>query len=426
MGAALGVGAAFAAIPAIYSGGTQVDIDGANDVPGQVDMTEMGRATSLNPDVRIFWSWDSTSAWTGTGQTGDACALFDTNDTDANINYVVCARVHNTNANPNLVEILPASVDHPVYLFNCSNKKNDRCTNPVAATYTAGQVVAGPLGGTLTAGGGGNLISATDPFSTGESYPNDSAIDVQVASALVPAGVTLVNVCSYPSAGNGGNNNPFDCILTPGVQYGTLVVDKTLTNDNGGQATVASFSFTVGSGTATTGTVASTAFTPTSATTGSNSIQLPVGTYSVAEVGTPITGYSTSYSNCTSVSVTAGGTATCTITNNDNIATPSISTSMSWTLNDSSSLSGFVSGGSASTVTFSLYKDATGVTSCDPSTLVGSSETVTVNDTDGTAATTTGHVVTVSGTYHWIASFSGNDRNAAIATHCADEVTTLP
>ena len=127
-------------VPARYAGGTQVDSDpppapAVNDVPGQVDMTQMGRDTSVNPDVRIFWNWDSISAWAGNGQTGDACALFDTDDTDAFINYVVCARVQNTGT-PRAVVLLPASANHPVYLFDCSNKKNDRCTNPVPRTYT--------------------------------------------------------------------------------------------------------------------------------------------------------------------------------------------------------------------------------------------------------------------------------------------------
>ncbi len=44
-------------IPARYAGGTQVDIDpppgpSVNDVPGQVDMTQMGRDTSANPNIR--------------------------------------------------------------------------------------------------------------------------------------------------------------------------------------------------------------------------------------------------------------------------------------------------------------------------------------------------------------------------------------
>ena len=46
----------------------------------------------------------------------------------------------------------------------------------------------------------------------------------------------LVNVCSYPSAGNGGNNNPFDCIVNPGG--GFLVIVK-----NAGNDTTTSFPF---------------------------------------------------------------------------------------------------------------------------------------------------------------------------------------
>src|SRR5439155_580363 len=42
--------------------------------------------------------------------------------------------------------------------------------------------------------------------------------------AFLPANSVFVNVCSYPSAGNGGNNNPFDCIVTPAG--GFLVIKK--------------------------------------------------------------------------------------------------------------------------------------------------------------------------------------------------------
>ena len=116
-----------------------------------------------------------------------------------------------------------------------------------------------------------------------------------------------------------------------------------------------------------------------------------------------------------------GGSATCTITNDDNIASPGISTAMNWTLNDESTLTGFLSGGGVSTVTFTLYNTV----GCE----VGSdvfSQTVNVNDLTGTAATTTGYTTKVAGTYQWIASFNGNSYNAAIATSCGDETTTLP
>jgi len=415
-------------IPANYTGGTQVDVHGANDVPGQVDMTQMGRDTSDSSVYRIFWAWDSISAWTGKGQTGDACALFDS-DGDSNINFVVCARVSNLNADPDDVRILEAAPDKPVYLFGCSDKKNDRCTNPSAVSYDAGEVIAGQLG--LTAG---NLITETDPFGPadlngpGESYPHDSTIDVQIPRAKVPTGSSLVNVCSYPSAGNGGNNNPFDCIVTPGVQYGTLVVNKTVVNDNGGSADVTSFAFKVNGGTATSFTAVGS-----STTSGSNSIVVPVGSYTVIEDGLPITGYTTTYANssnananCTSLSVTVGATTTCTITNDDTIASPSIATTMVWTLNDKMALTGHVSGGDLpQNATFTLYKDTATLSGCEPSTQVFT-QTVAVNDTNGTAATTSGFTTEDAGTYRWVVAYSGNSHNNPVTSTCTSEVTTLP
>ncbi len=191
--------------------------------------------------------------------------------------------------------LLPASANHPVYLFDCSNKKDDRCTNPAPRTYTAGQVLAGPLteAGSLSQTGVGDLIAHNDPFDAtflngpGESYPHDTSLEILVdgvgADSLVPAGVRLANVCSYPSAGNGGNNNPFDCVVTPGIQYGTLRVTKVVTNDNGGTATFGNFSYSVDGGTAA-------AFP---ADDGTIDIQVPVGNHSVTET-TIATGYTAS------------------------------------------------------------------------------------------------------------------------------------
>ena len=75
-----------------------------------------------------------------------------------------------------------------------------------------------------------NLITATDPFPNlipDQDWPNDTTIAINIAKSLLPAGAELVNVCTYPSAGNGGNNNPFDCIINPGD--GLLVIKKIAT-----------------------------------------------------------------------------------------------------------------------------------------------------------------------------------------------------
>ena len=96
------------------------DQQGANDVPAQSDLTQMGRDDTDATTYKLFWSWDQTDQWTGTGQTGDACALFD-NDGDTNINFVVCVRVNNPGADANTVAIVP--LDAPT-----------RCTCSAAAT----------------------------------------------------------------------------------------------------------------------------------------------------------------------------------------------------------------------------------------------------------------------------------------------------
>jgi Prealbumin-like fold domain len=385
---------------------TVLDQQGANDVPGQVDLTQMGRDDTDTNTYRLFWSWDSISAWTGTGQTGDACALFD-NDGDTNINFVVCARVNNLTATD--VRLLPMDATHPVFLFSCSDAKNDRCTQPSPVGYTTG-ADAGVLG-TLAKT---NLITDTDPFPAGESNPHDSTLQVDIAKSLVPGSEVLVNVCSYPSAGNGGNNNPFDCIVSPGggflsivkdagtgvtsptfgfsvntspatirsisgsgtatavpllvsstaavtettipspwalqsvsctkaddsatgtpdvanskitaiaiqsglvttctfvdrVPTGTLTVVKNLVNDNGGGKAVTDFGFKVDGGTTV----------PFDAD-GSVSQTVNVGTYNVTEDPATTSGYTTSYSGCSNIQITAGGSATCTITNDDVAAT---------------------------------------------------------------------------------------------------------
>ena len=200
-------------IPANYAPFTVQDQQGANDVPGQVDLTQMGRDDSDSNTYRIFWSWDSHTAWTGTGQTGDACALFDT-DSDTFVNFVVCIRVENFQADPNNVRIL-LNGSQPAYAFSCSDKKNDRCTNPAPVSYGASQIQAGALGGSPLSQTA-NLITHTDPFPAGESYNNDTSVEVHILKSLFAGTEVLVNVCSYPSAGNGGNNNPFDCIVSPG------------------------------------------------------------------------------------------------------------------------------------------------------------------------------------------------------------------
>ncbi len=224
-----GAGTASAAIPSNFF--TITDQQGVNDVNAdQNDLTQMGRDDTDAAFYKLFWSWDSTSLWTGTGQTGDACALFD-NDGDGNVNNAVCARIENPNANPALAKL---TADSP-FLFSCEDSKNDRCAQP--APLLAVGITTGTIGSQGT-DPSGNLITDTDPFApAGSDSPNDVTLQVNIPKLLLTGGV-LVNVCSYPSAGNGGNNNPFDCIVNPGGGFLVIVKDA-------GTDTTTSFPFAV-------------------------------------------------------------------------------------------------------------------------------------------------------------------------------------
>lgn len=95
---------------------------------------------------------------------------------------------------------------------------------------------------------------------------------------------------------------------TPTTTPGTLTIVKTVVNDDDGTSSPDDFSFTVNGG-------AATAFAAGTATTSTTTLSLAAGTYTIVEANAP--GYAASYNNCTDVSLTAGGNATCTITNDD-------------------------------------------------------------------------------------------------------------
>ena len=54
------------------------DDAGANDDPDQSDLNSFTRADNVSGRLAVAWTWDDINSWTGSGQTGDACALFDT------------------------------------------------------------------------------------------------------------------------------------------------------------------------------------------------------------------------------------------------------------------------------------------------------------------------------------------------------------
>ena len=357
------------------------DQQGANDVPGQVDLTQMGRDDSVATTYKLFWSWDSTDSWTGTGQTGDACALFDT-DGDGFINFVTCVRVENPGADPTVVKIVPSPSGGPVYLFSCSDKKNDRCTNPAAVGYTAGQASAGQIGGSPL-DPAANLITDTDPFpSVGANTPHDSTVEVQILTSLIP-GTTevLVNVCSYPSAGNGGNNNPFDCIVTPGTGFLKIVKSA--------GTTTTSFAFVISPAPEPPDSANQTIIGSGST---SELVMLIGSTYSVTE--TVPSGWTLSSSGCTiagggstgtgtnpvtAITVSSGKVTTCTFTNSPILPKLTVTKVV---VNDN--------GGTAVVSSFPLFVDAVGVTSGVQNTFAAGAHTVSETGVTGYSAVISG------------------------------------
>ena len=167
-----------------------------------------------------------------------------------------------------------------------------------------------------------DLTDASPPFKSANLYGGTYSV-VETANASYSTSA----VCSDGSPANAVVLSPGEivtCTFTNTLQTGTLIVNKTLVNDNSGTKACADFSYTVDGGAAV----------PFESDC-SNSQTVLAGSHTVVESGVPIEGYTTTYDNCTNVNVPAGGSATCTITNDD-VAVPgmtveksSITTSLS-------------------------------------------------------------------------------------------------
>ena len=96
------------------------DVHGANDEPGQKDLTQMCVDSAANP-IKLSFNWDEI--YGGGANTYDACSMFDT-DGDGDVNYSFCLTVE-ANAFSDIMEYKGIS------LYSCGNDKPDRCTQPV-------------------------------------------------------------------------------------------------------------------------------------------------------------------------------------------------------------------------------------------------------------------------------------------------------
>lgn len=118
--------------------------------------------------------------------------------------------------------------------------------------------------------------------------------DGESVGEVIPAGGETIKVDSGDSV---------TCTFT-NTTRGVLIVKKTLVNDNGGNKAVTNFSFTINGGEAAS-----------FEEDGQNNIIVQPGTYTIAEASAE--GYATTYENCSKITIGAGETATCTITNDD-------------------------------------------------------------------------------------------------------------
>ncbi|MGH3370102.1 MAG: hypothetical protein ACRDPR_08875, partial [Nocardioidaceae bacterium] len=90
------------------------DENGPNDAPGQRDLTmHVVDNAGLPTSIGVGWNWDTTGL--SGGNTGDACALFDT-DNDAKVNFAVCATIGGD----------PATLTN-TRIYSCTDTRVDRC-----------------------------------------------------------------------------------------------------------------------------------------------------------------------------------------------------------------------------------------------------------------------------------------------------------
>lgn len=195
----------------------------------------------------------------------------------------------------------------------CIITNDDIAPAPTTATLTLTKTVINNNGGTAT---DANFQAKIDGGNVAWGSAQTVAIGVHTASETGMTGYTASAWGGDCAADGtitlaGGENKT--CSITNDDRAGTLVVKKVLTQDNGRTETATAFSFQVNGG-------AATAFEAD----GQNDVTVNAGTYSVVEVADA--NYTTTYENCTDVVIPIGGTATCTITNNDVAPVPTTGT----------------------------------------------------------------------------------------------------
>lgn len=372
----------------------QNDEGGANEPPdGQVDLTRMGVDTAALPaTLGVQWNWDETGL--PGANTGDACAMFDTDD-DGRVNFSMCVTVGDD----------PLELE-ATRVYSCGDDKVDRCTNPI--------VEISPITTSCTV-----AQTATDPFAAGDEYPNDTTADCAIAMADVGgAEAVLVNTCSFPS--QEPNSNPFDCILVSRDAF--LVIVKVAAPDDGTQ-----FPFALDGDPAFTaeGSDTSGIIPIRSDITHTLTEDVPDNWSLDSASCSPSTGTPTE-DGLTEISAATGTTVTCTFNDSFDKFTPTLTTTASESVNiggfvhDVAQLGGTYNDQGSGTITFRLYGP-------DDETCTGTPvESVTPVDGDGDYESSA-VAPAQPGVYRWIAEYSGDDYNNPVLTQCGDpdEIVTV-
>src|SRR6266403_2358221 len=203
---ALAIGSPLAgARPAGATAACLLDTGGADDIKSsQKDLNEFcqsagndgGLGGCTSSDANITWTWDDTG-WTG-GNTGDACALYDT-DGDGKANFALCASVAGSPA--------AQSSGSPKF-YSCDDTKALNCGAATAITAVASCVVtnvADPFTGQHKSG---NVCNGTN------CSTRDTQAQCCVKHSDFPSNTTpeLLDVCSYASSSP--SSSPSECVKT--------------------------------------------------------------------------------------------------------------------------------------------------------------------------------------------------------------------
>ncbi len=194
-----------------------------------------------------------------------------------------------------MLESPNGSISHVTFCWDDSPQPSTLIVKKIVVNDNGGTKLASDF--TFAVNGG----STTSFEADGQNDLNVDAGTYSVVEAAAAGYTTSYDNCSDVVIASGGTAT---CTITNNDQPGTLIVKKIVVNDNGGTKLAIDFSFSVNRGSAVTFEA-----------DGQNDLSVSAGTYSVAEIA--VDGYTATYENCTDMVIANGGTATCTITNND-------------------------------------------------------------------------------------------------------------